>query len=102
MNRAGFLKSLALGGAGLIVGGDLIEEMARRFHVRKSFPSALLNTPVPSSIRHLSSSTYPNWMVGDHVAVISSGTIIQQHGIVTGVSPLVISLNHPPSSLLLT
>jgi hypothetical protein len=40
MNRAAFLRRLALGAGGLIVGEQALEAFARLTHVRKSFPSA--------------------------------------------------------------
>jgi len=40
LTRAGFLKSLALGAGGLIVGEEALERYARLTHVRKTFPSA--------------------------------------------------------------
>lgn len=101
MNRAGFLKSLALGGAGLIVGGELIEEMARRLHVRKSFPSAgipeisgrarLIEMEQGLRLHGLHGSTYPHWQVGDHVAIIPSSGAQQYGAIVTSTNPFTLT-----------
>ena len=43
MNRAAFLRRLALGAGGLIVGEQALEAFARLTHVRKSFPSAAVH-----------------------------------------------------------
>ncbi len=42
MNRSAFLKRLALGSAGLLVGDEVLEAFARLTHTRTMFPSAAL------------------------------------------------------------
>lgn len=74
MNRGAFLKRLTLGVGGLIVGEQVLEELARLGHVRKSFPSAavyprgLVDMTTTTSVHGLRDSTYQHWATDYQIA----------------------------------
>lgn len=81
MNRSAFLRRLAIGTTGLLLGNEALEAFARLTHVRTMFPSAamysdgLADITTSTSLHPLTTSTYALW----GASYAYSGTVVSGH-----------------------